>query len=404
MHESRAQASVSLAQQHQACGVTPISSALTGLISSLAFALAWVCVLPLLWAGQQARYCYMCCLHHLPGYKSELSAAAAKQQIEKAEVQQELLCQLAKQHDTAAKQLAMKDSELAAFQASGQFAQSEVDRVQRQLDALTAAHSDVQHQLDSSAYQSEQMKKRLDAKDAEIATVCASQHSALKEQEQQHQQALHAVEEAAEAMVSAAIDQTATANAAADAAHFSKQSVLRKVQSDRDQLSLAVHQLEQEKAALLSEGLSYMQQLQAFRDEVLWWQQAYGTLHQSAQSQRDQAEQEARAKDQQEEALRLMLQDARENLRQTRLAAVEAEAAKKKMMDQLYPVFPAEVRIHSWHTVPLTSAWGDQAMYRVCCSGSTLCCYDSSWQSTLQSSCNPLFAFPLCLLLVECFR
>lgn len=247
MHESRAQASVSLAQQHQACGVTPISSALTGLISSLAFALAWVCVLPLLWAGQQARYCYMCCLHHLPGYKSELSAAAAKQQIEKAELQQELLCQLAKQHDTAAKQLAMKDSELAAFQASGQFAQSEVDRVQRQLDALTAAHSDVQHQLDSSAYQSEQMKKRLDAKDAEIATVCASQHSALKEQEQQHQQALHAVEEAAEAMVSAAIDQTATANAAADAAHCSKQSVLRKVQSDRDQLSSAVHQLEQER-------------------------------------------------------------------------------------------------------------------------------------------------------------
>lgn len=357
VHESRAQTSASLDQQRQACGVNTISSVLTALISDLAVALAWVCAFPLLWAGQQARYCYLYCLHHLPSYKSELSAAAAKHEIEKAELQQKLLYQMAMQHDTAARQLAAQVSKLAALQASGQFAQCEVDRVQRQLAALTAAHSDVQHELDRRAYQVEQMQKRLDAKDAKLATVCASQLSALGAQQQQHQQALHAVKQAAEALVSAAKDQTATANAAVDAARCSEQRVLRNTQRDRDQLSSAIHELEQEKAALLNEGLSYLQQLQALQGEVMGWQQAYGILQQSAQSLRDRAEQESRDKDKQEEALRLMLQDARESLRQARQAAVEAEAAKEKMLNELYPVFPAEVTIHSWHT---------------------LCCYNSS--------------------------
>lgn len=305
MHESRAQNSASLAQQREACGVT-ISSSLTELMSNFSVALAWVCILPLLWAGQQARY-YVCCLHILPGYKSEISAAAAKHQIEKAELQQSLLFQLAMQHDTAAKQLAASASQLAALQASDQFAQSEIDRLQRQLDALTAAHSDVQHQLHSSCSQFEQMQKSLDAKDAEIAAVPANQQSALKEQKQQHQQALHAVKEAAQALVSAAQSQSAAADTAADADRCSQQRVLRNVQRDREQLRSAVSELERE-------------------------------------------------------------------MRQAKLAINEAEAAKNRILDEVYPVYIAEVTIHSQPAVP---------------------CYDSSWQSALQSFCNRLLQ---CLL------
>ena len=366
MHESRAQNSASLAQQREACGVT-ISSSLTELMSNFSFALAWVCILPLLWAGQQARYYYVCCLHILPGYKSEISAAAAKHQIEKAELQQNLLFQLAMQHDTAAKQLAAKASQLAALQASDQFAQSEIDRLQRQLDALTAAHSAVQHQLHSSCSQFEQMQKSLDAKDAEIAAVRANQQSALKEQKQQHQQALHAVKEAAQALVSAAQSQSATADTAADADRCSQQRVLRNVQRDREQLRSAVSELEREKATLLSDGLNYLQQLKANHTAVLGWQQAYMVLQQGAQSQLDRAEQVARERERQ-------MQASAEDLRQAKLAINEAEAAKNRILEEVYPVYIAEVTIHSQLAVPY---------------------YDSSWQSALQSFCNRLLQ---CLL------
>ena len=357
MHESRAQNSASLAQQREACGVT-ISSSLTELMSNFSFALAWVCILPLLWAGQQARYYYVCCLHILPGYKSEISAAAAKHQIEKAELQQNLIYQLAMQHDTAAKQLAAKASQLAALQASGQFAQSEIDRLQRQLDALTAAHSDVQHQLHSSCSQFEQMQKSLDAKDAEIAAVHANQQSALREQKQQ--QALHAVKEAAQALVSAAQSQSAAADAAADADSCSQQRVLRNVQRDRKQLRSAVSELEREKATLLNDGLSYLQQLQDNHTAVFGWQQAYTVLQQDAQSQLDRAKQVARERERQ-------MQASAEDLRQAKLAINEAEAAKNRILDEVYPVYIAEVTIHSQPAVP---------------------CYDSSWQSPLHSLCN----------------
>ena len=365
MHESRAQNSASLAQQREACGVT-ISSSLTELMSNFSVALAWVCILPLLWAGQQARY-YVCCLHILPGYKSEISAAAAKHQIEKAELQQKLLYQLAMQHDTAAKQLAAKASQLAALQDSDQFAQSEIDRLQRQLDALTAAHSDVQHQLHSSACQFEQMQKSLDAKDAEIAAVCANQQSALREQKQQHQQALHAVKEAAQALVSAAQNQSAAADVAADADRCSQQRVLRNVQRDRKQLSSAVSELEREKATLLNDGLSYLQQLQDNHAAVLGWQQAYTELQQEARLQLDRAEQVARERERQ-------MQASAEDLRQAKLAIKEAEAAKNRILDEVYPVYIAEVTIHSQPAVPY---------------------YESSWQSALQCLCN---CFLQCLL------
>ena len=352
-HESRAQTSASLARQHVACGNNN-TNILTELTFNLSFTLAWLCVSPLVWAGQQARYCYLRGLRNLPSYKSELSAATAKHQVEKAELQQKLLYQLAMQRDAqaalaaAARQLAAKDSELAALQTSGRAAQSEVDRVQRQLDASTAAYSDVQRQLDSCTYQSEQMQQSLHAKDAEIATVRASQQSALKEQEQQHQEALHAVKEAAEALVSQVQHQSAAANAAADADHCSKQNVLRNLQRDRDLLSSTVEELEQQKAALLSDGLSYMQQLRGFQDQVLGWQQAYVKLQQDAQAQLAAAHQEANEKDRQEEALSHMMRDTLEDLQQAQLAAQEAEAAEKKVLDELYPVHYAEVTIHSW--------------------------------------------------------
>ena len=351
VHESRAQSGASSAQQHEASGVNTISSVLAELIPTLALALAWVCIYPLVWAGQQARYCYMCCLHNLPSYKSELSAAATKHQLEKAELQKRLQ-ELAMQHDTAAKQLAAKDSELAALQASDRAAQSEVDTVQRQLDALAAAYSDVQHQLDSSAYQFERMQKRLDAKDAEIAAVRACQQSALKKQEQQHQEALHAYKEAAEALVSQAQHQS---NAAADAAHCSQQKVLRNLQRERNQLTAAVRELEQEKAALLSEGLSHLQQLKVLQDAVLGWQQAFTTLQHDAQSQLYRAEQDAQSQlDRAEQETRdkeiscIMLHDALQDLQEAQVAVKEAEDAKGRMLDELHPVHYAEVKIHFW--------------------------------------------------------
>ena len=266
--------------------------------SSLVRVLAAACLFPVVWAGQLAARVYFVCLHKLPGYKSERLAAAVE--------------------------LAARDAEIAAVCAFAQSAQSALSAAQKSLHAETSKRQALQQELDTSAQQFKQL---------------------LRDQQQQHQAAMHATKEAAAAVVSAAEEQSAMAAAAAAAARSSQ-------------------------ASLLAEGTIHLQQLKDCQQQVLAMQQAYRTL-QEAHCQLVRSEQAAKQKaDEAEEEVQHVMQErlqdlhaAQEQVDKAKATAKDAEVAAQKadlaaqqtearMVEQLLPVYNAEVTTHClWHAL-----------------------------------------------------
>ena len=243
------------------------------------------------------RYCYLKCLHNLPGYRAELLSATAQHDAEKAELQQDLL-----------HQLEMHEKQLAAL------------------------HSKHQQELDSDTDQLRQM---------------------LREQEQRHQAAMHACREAADALVSKAERQSSSATAAANAACRSQQDAMASMQKERKQLDSDLLALQQEKAALLAEGTSNMQRLIRRERDVIALREAYTTLQQV----KEEAQQQA---DQQMKNLQYLVQRVMEDQQQAEADAEDAPALRteanklrsdiaklQQEITELYPTHVAEVTSHS---------------------------------------------------------
>lgn len=270
-------------------------------IGHLACSVASISILPFVWARQLAKRVWLCCLHNLPFYMAELSAAEARHAGEKVLMQQDLV------HRTA------------------------------ELNKLKDTHQALQHHMCSNEQQLKQQ---------------------LRDQAEQHRSALSQHMAATEAAVTDANQKTDIANAAANSANAAAaaaEAALNSLQLDCENLpsSADFEQLQRDSLQQLWQWQQAYQNLQAAyvtlqnaaghrltaqqeaQSHVAVLQEQLSDLHyhyQACQHDLQQAEQN--------------LQHAKHNLQQADCTAARLNQEVAELLERLQPVHIAEVISH----------------------------------------------------------